>query len=231
MTAEQKMRRKEQNRAAQRAFRERKERYVKELETKIKFMEETHSVSMQAVQRENMELRDVIRKMETELLSIKQPLQPPAKRIMRVPSSAVACIRDKDGVSFCERLKEEVCSSAYNQLLSEPLFDSAGFLLSDSIQHPVPIVTGDFDLRHDFDRFLKSMNDGVVIDPAKHANKLVSCKEVWQRLSEHPQFEHFDLNMLCDELKKCAKCSQDGPVLEEHELNQVIQKMESSVTP
>ncbi|CDS07704.1 hypothetical protein LRAMOSA01653 [Lichtheimia ramosa] len=274
LTAEQKQRRKEQNRAAQRAFRERKERYVKELETKIKFMEETHTTSMQAVQHENTELRDVIKRMESELLALKaaastfndkldhlrqqgidvptftipdisrDPIndkngddgsgddqQPAAKRIMRVPSSAVACIRDKDGVSFCERLKEEVCSSAYNQLLSEQLFDPSGSLNDTVTQHPVPIVTGldNKGLEHDFDRFMSIMSEGVVIDPSTYSTKLVPCNQVWQRLSEHPQFDHFDLDLLCNELKKRAKCSHDGPVLEEHELDQVLRLMETSL--
>ncbi|KAI9272678.1 hypothetical protein BDA99DRAFT_498932 [Phascolomyces articulosus] len=318
LTAEQKLRRKEQNRAAQRAFRERKERYVKELETKIKFIEDTHATSMQTVKRENEDLRHVIKRMESELLAIKgaaaayneqlnqlrnekgvdvpyfilpdvmmeeeqeqmelsvlqqqenmekedddkmtdhegstdtsadssmeemmsttsmNTAPPAAKRIMRVAPSAVACIRDKDGVSFCERLKEEVCSSAYDQLLSEPLFDPSSGVLNDAVtQHPVPIAAGIEEgqrggdpVRHDFDRFMDSMTGRVILDPATHETKLVPCNEVWERLSEHPQFEQFDLDLLCEELKKKAKCSHDGTVLEEEELSEVLRKMEASV--
>ena len=314
MTAEQKLRRKEQNRAAQRAFRERKERYVKELETKIKFIEDTHATSMQTVKHENEDLRHVIKRMESELLAIKGaaaayneqlnqlrdekgvdvpyfilpdvmmmqeddgeelPQQqedikndddhregmdtsadssmdemmstttttapPAAKRIMRVAPSAVACIRDKDGISFCERLKEEVCSSAYDQLLSEPLFDPSSGDLNDAVtRHPVPIAAGieggesqqprtNDTVRHDFDRFVDSMAGRAMLDPATHETKLISCNEVWERLSEHPHFEQFDLDLLCDELKKKAKCSHDGTVLEEEELSQVLRKMEASV--
>ncbi|KAI7852388.1 hypothetical protein BDC45DRAFT_513297 [Circinella umbellata] len=314
LTAEQKLRRKEQNRAAQRAFRERKERYVKELEIKIKFIEDTHATSMQTVKHENEDLRHVIKRMESELLAIKgaaaayneqlnqlreekgvdipyfilpdvmmqdddgEELQlrqeeemkngnieegmdtsadcssmeeamsisistapPAAKRIMRVAPSAVACIRDKDGISFCERLKEEVCSSAYDQLLSEPLFDPSSGDLNDAVtRRPVPIAAGieggesqqprtSDTVRHDFDRFMDSMAGKVMLDPATHETKLISCSEVWERLSEHPYFEQFDLDLLCEELKKKAKCSHDGTVLEEEELSQVLRKMEASV--
>ncbi|KAI8143061.1 hypothetical protein BJV82DRAFT_613360 [Fennellomyces sp. T-0311] len=268
LTAEQKVRRKEQNRAAQRAFRERKERYVKELETKIKFLEDTHTTSLQAVHQENEDLRNVIKRMESELLAVKgaaasfneqlnrlreqgmdvptftlpEPMDsdndeenepPAAKRIMRVAPSAVACIRDKDGVSFCERLKEEVCSSAYDQLLSEPLFDSSGVLNDAVTQRPVPIVTGmeesKTSMRHDIDRFMDTMVDRTILDPAMHETKLLPCNEVWSRLSEHPHFEQFDLDLLCDELKRKAKCSHDGTVLEEEELSEVLRKMEASL--
>ncbi|KAI9488361.1 hypothetical protein BDB00DRAFT_963813 [Zychaea mexicana] len=242
LTAEQKLRRKEQNRAAQRAFRDRKERYVKELETKIKFMEDTHATSMQRVQRESEDLRNPTGTTATATMTTTEEMAPAAKRIMRVAPSAVACIRDKDGISFCERLKEEVCSSAYDQLLSEPLFDPSSGVFNDAVtQHPVPIAAGgtfknnnvvplpDAMLRHDFDRFMDSMTDRTILDPATHETKLVPCNEIWERVSEHPQFEQFDLDLLCEELKRKAKCSHDGTVLEEDELSQVLRKMEASL--
>lgn len=273
MTAEQRQRRKEQNRAAQRAFRERKERYVKELEAKIKFMEDAHAENMRSVQRENDELRQVIKQMKSELSAFKdlaasyseafrklresgvdvpevsvpdittdegeededegEEVTPSAsKRIMRVPSSAVACIRDKDGVSFCERLKDEVCSSAFDKLLSEPLFDASGTLNDSVTQRPVPIVTQPISNkdRHDRDWFKREiLSESVIVDPATHETKLVSCTELWERLSEHPKFDEFDLDALCEELRNKALCSADGPVLEERELANVLRNMEAKL--
>ncbi|CAG8660616.1 13175_t:CDS:2 [Dentiscutata erythropus] len=60
--------RKAQNRAAQRAFRERKERYVKELETKI---EELESMSAKSAQ-ENQQLKSLVEQLQAENYLLKQ---------------------------------------------------------------------------------------------------------------------------------------------------------------
>ncbi|CAG8572500.1 39380_t:CDS:2 [Gigaspora margarita] len=60
--------RKAQNRAAQRAFRERKERYVKELETKI---EELESLSAKSAQ-ENQQLKTLVEQLQAENYLLKQ---------------------------------------------------------------------------------------------------------------------------------------------------------------
>lgn len=230
----------------------------------MKEMEEAHALALQDVQQENQRLRDAMAKMQAEMKTMRkrrteddddklgashsdestdedehtvkaEPEERAVKKIMRVPSSAVACIRDKDGVSFCERLKEEVCSSAYAQLLSEPLFDASGVLNSSVTQRPVPIVTDHVpaeddgkDKRHDFDWFMEAFADEPLQPAVHHEIKLVPCSQVWARVSEHPRFDEFDLDALCDELKKKAKCSNDGPVLEEDELEEVLRKMEAA---
>ncbi|KAI8099777.1 uncharacterized protein BX664DRAFT_355165 [Halteromyces radiatus] len=298
LTADQKARRKEQNRAAQRAFRERKERYVKELETKIKLMEKAHAEALSAVELENQSLREKVARLEQQLdptkkkdhdhdvdmttsaleattISGKESIQLQQKLDFNndssedmdmqssptfstslpttpyAPSSAVACIRDKDGISFCERLKEEVCSSAYNQLLSEPLFDASGSLNETITKRPVPIVTDrmddtndddDVDDQHKFDMyddpmyFLDRLTETLSTErfdlSSPHPDtlipdvKLIPCSKVWKTLSAHPKFDAFDVDVLCDELKKIAKCSGTGPVFTEHELEQLVLWME-----
>ncbi|KAI8059990.1 uncharacterized protein B0P05DRAFT_270026 [Gilbertella persicaria] len=73
-----KVKRKAQNRAAQRAFRERKERYVKELEIKIKQIQDAHLVTTTQLVRENQQLRSVIYRLESENYALKGiPYQPP----------------------------------------------------------------------------------------------------------------------------------------------------------
>ncbi|KAI9217535.1 hypothetical protein BC828DRAFT_254584 [Blastocladiella britannica] len=60
-------RRKAQNRAAQRAFRERKERYIRELETRVKELEDLTKVTDAAtLQLENAQLRALVQKLEAE---------------------------------------------------------------------------------------------------------------------------------------------------------------------
>lgn len=155
-------------------------------------------------------------------------LSPPPST--RIPSSAVACIRDKDDVSFCERLKEEVCSNAYNQLLTEQLFDCHGFLNETISSHPVPIITftkkqsPKFDI---FNELEQSLNDTPLEEPTNL--DLLSCSVVWNRMANHPLFDKFDQETLCHELKKRAKCSKTGPVFEEFEVQEVLHLMEDKV--
>ncbi|KAF7728608.1 DNA-binding transcription factor yap1 [Apophysomyces ossiformis] len=268
VSMDQRQRRKEQNRAAQRAFRERKERYVKELETKIKLMEAAHAEQTARLQNENQRLKEIIQRLESQSNSYNSNPTPSKEDAMdispttsspmkfqspvpsspepsfspkptRVPSSAVACIRDKDGVSFCERLKEEVCSSAFNQLLSEPLFDSSGFLNDAVTRNPVPIVTASLDEDKDdksvdsmmamYDKFAEQMASQELNDTIISGPHLISCAEIWRRVTKHPRFEEFDLEDLCEKLKKRAKCSHTGPVVEEDEFQEVLRELEAKL--
>ncbi|KAL0076068.1 hypothetical protein F4703DRAFT_1320802 [Phycomyces blakesleeanus] len=68
---EQQTRRKEQNRAAQRAFRERKERYVKELEMKIERMEKEYTKNNDALKKENEELQALVKSMEADIYTLR----------------------------------------------------------------------------------------------------------------------------------------------------------------
>jgi hypothetical protein len=282
LAADQRKRRKEQNRAAQRAFRERKEKYVKELEDKIKEIEAAHAIQVSKLEKENKGLKAAMKEMDMRMHQLKgaaatvayevslnkaqQQQQSPAVSVTeeigstatatspratvnnsnslssasatttpRVRSSAVACIRDKDGVSFCERLKEEVCSNAYDQLLTEPLFDSHGFLNETVASHPVPIVTGTkeersrTDIFNELEQSLTANLSPTIHEANGNVVDLISCSVVWNRIAKHPLFDKFDLEDLCDELKKIAKCSRSGPVFEEYEVQEVLTLMEERV--
>ncbi|KAF8954500.1 DNA-binding transcription factor yap1, partial [Entomortierella lignicola] len=61
-----------QNRAAQRAFRERKERYVKSLEDRIKELEEMQPESNSVLSEENTNLKVLVQKLETENYLLKE---------------------------------------------------------------------------------------------------------------------------------------------------------------
>ncbi|KAI0369919.1 hypothetical protein BV20DRAFT_979848 [Pilatotrama ljubarskyi] len=62
------LKRKEQNRAAQRAFRERKERHVKDLEDKVAALEAKNQMTEQ----ENENLRDLLQRLQNENMMLKQ---------------------------------------------------------------------------------------------------------------------------------------------------------------
>ncbi|KAF9199827.1 hypothetical protein BGZ49_010011 [Haplosporangium sp. Z 27] len=58
--------RKEQNRAAQRAFRDRKERHLQQLENMIKELKETHQNATTRFQRESQQLKSIIESLQSE---------------------------------------------------------------------------------------------------------------------------------------------------------------------
>ncbi|KAL5535060.1 YAP1 [Sanghuangporus sanghuang] len=62
------LKRKEQNRAAQRAFRERKEKHVKDLEDKVASLEEKNATTLQ----ENENLREVVSRLQSENMRLRQ---------------------------------------------------------------------------------------------------------------------------------------------------------------
>lgn len=65
------------------------------------------------------------------------------------------------------------------------------------------------------------------VDPIMNSGiKLIPCSQIWERLSQHPNFDEFDMDRLCEELKKKAKCSGTGPVIPESELQEVLRKMD-----
>ena len=66
-----KMKRKAQNRAAQRAFRERKDHYVKELEIKLKQVQDVHLITTSQLVRENQQLRATVAQLEQENCTLK----------------------------------------------------------------------------------------------------------------------------------------------------------------
>lgn len=230
--SDQHLRRKEQNRAAQRAFRERKERYVKELEDKIRDLCAAHSLELEQLRRENEELRSALKaannKYETE------EEKEDSERFSTPPPDY--CVRDKDGVSFCEKLKEEVCSNAYNQLLTEPLFDAQGCLNETVTEHPVPIVTSIMKRSQIFNQMEKSLVESLaentdseeVQDSA--SDDLISCTDVWKELQTHPLFDKFDIDNLCAQLKKKAMCSQSGPVFSKFDIKIILKSIEEKVS-
>lgn len=298
-SVEAKARRKAQNRAAQRAFRERKEKYVQELEGKIQQMEQAHKQERDRLLENNQNLTSLIQKLEAEVLSLKkvspamsdgkeetarssfsgspQPsdqssvdreatdvsvIREDAGRLNKSGSQrsigsrycGTSCRTTKDGISFCAKLKEEVCSSAFERLLSESIFDNSGEV-NNAIE-PVPIVTtemsiglqndGDPQRGRKFSQFQKKFlidsneNDEYDLssgtseafqhephpDTLQSGKQLITCSQVWERLCEHPQFEEFDIEELCAQLKAKAKCSGSGPVIEEDELHEVLEALE-----
>ncbi|OAD69968.1 basic-leucine zipper transcription factor, partial [Phycomyces blakesleeanus NRRL 1555(-)] len=65
------VKRKVQNRVAQRAFRERKENYVNELKQKLREVQDNHVLGTRQIFYENENLRSIIRYLESENHALK----------------------------------------------------------------------------------------------------------------------------------------------------------------
>ncbi|ORX54074.1 hypothetical protein DM01DRAFT_1043203 [Hesseltinella vesiculosa] len=123
---------------------------------------------------------------------------------------------------FCHRLNEEVCNNPFDQLLSEPLFDPSGSLNMNlgfpslDQEHPL-LLADDFHLsneKHPLDQKDK-------VTPS-----YLPCLEIWQRLRSHHRFEDFPGDELLGLVKTFAKCSLNGPVLLERDIQFILQKMD-----
>jgi AP-1-like factor len=59
--------------------------------------------------------------------------------------------------------------------------------------------------------------------------RFLSCNKVWERIQQHPKFDDLEgdeIDQLCSALKAKAKCSGNGPVVPEEELEAVLVKLE-----
>ncbi|KAI8364362.1 uncharacterized protein BYT42DRAFT_590659 [Radiomyces spectabilis] len=248
---EQRQRRKEQNRTAQRAFRERKERYVKELENRIRELEEKYSTDIGALQKENEDLKDLTRRMESEIYTLKgaalafqlsinklreagvevpnsvtRELSPPSSSQqsptwldnkispVQLPSSVLEERTKERGLSPQQQLFDHMSSGS-----------GTNYAMSDTISSTNE--DQEMDYNDDFAASTKKQfahtPDPIVFTDAK----LIPYPQVWERISEHPRIEEFDMSELCQKLKSKAKCSGTGPVIEEAELLRVLRWMDN----
>ncbi|KAI8065363.1 transcription factor PAP1-domain-containing protein [Gilbertella persicaria] len=247
---DQKQRRKEQNRAAQRAFRERKERYVKELQLKIRDMDKKHHENMARVTQENESLKALVKKMEAEIYTLKGAaiafdvsLSKLREAGLDVPSSKPIIRRDSPPPSILDRkpspdqdyysTSSALTSSTERRSVYDPLFDSLHRYSSPSKHQSSSIDTTDDDHTIEdeeevsfAERETKRFDHAV--DPIVHSGlKMIPYSQIWERLSQHPNFDEFDVDKLCEELKKKAKCSGSGPVIPESELQEVLRRMDA----
>ncbi|OBZ80318.1 hypothetical protein A0J61_11633, partial [Choanephora cucurbitarum] len=118
-----------------------------------------------------------------------------------------------------------------------PLFDSAHRYNSTPSRQHRPNSTDTTDDDHtieDDDEAVVSFAESETrrfdhtVDPIVHSgHKMIPCSQIWERLAQHPNFDDFDVDRLCEELKKKARCSGSGPVIPEFELQEVLRRMDA----
>lgn len=73
---------------------------------------------------------------------------------------------------------------------------------------------------------IAQIDDAKNEDDVDKNGQLLTCNKIWEQLQECPKVQSgdFDLDGLCSELQKKAKCSGSGAVVEEREFKSVMQK-------
>ena len=263
--------RKAQNRAAQRAFRERKEGHVKELEARVAALEAQNNTQSA----ENAYLK-------AQLASVRAGSQdfpfpddtnftfsiPPPLSVSRHGSSSSPSTLSKDSPASMRNALDCPSLSTGNspQSASESDFNAAAMpffnrsastgsqafgqftpndfkpkttelqenaIFFDNMLSPTRDISFDgfnpMDYREQANFDLDPLFDGVgafdfepelqvkeepVVKVEKISEKIspipseVGCKEVWRKIVEHPQFETFDMDELCQKMKDQAKCTE-----------------------
>jgi AP-1-like factor len=79
------------------------------------------------------------------------------------------------------------------------------------------------DLIHQIDEAQEGEEEVV---PGEDRSQLLTCNTIWDRLQACPRVQEggFDLDLLCSDLQKKAKCSETGAVVNETDFNKIIQK-------
>ncbi|KAI9489600.1 hypothetical protein BDB00DRAFT_610218 [Zychaea mexicana] len=250
-TEDPKVKRKVQNRAAQRAFRERKERYVKELESKIKQVQDNHLHATTQLVQENQHLRSIVYRLEAENFALKGiHIQFPIH-----PSPYTPC-----SPSTPSAIHSNAIPPSHHTMLPPSSLSNASRTTRDvqytfAISTPAtlrPKMFGNKDSREqeaEFTRILQEQvsNDAIerllseplfdtcggLIAPAVTSegeeqtnNKLLTCPGIWQRLCKHNRFSYFTMEELCHEVRKRAKCTERGPAVTETDMEAILRFMD-----
>ncbi|KAK0383623.1 hypothetical protein NLU13_9534 [Sarocladium strictum] len=115
-----------------------------------------------------------------------------------------------------------------NNVLSNPSFDD---FFNDPAENdfftpfnmpPVPAVGSKKNICDEID----AQKDTVHEEPVKIDKANMSCNQIWEKLQSCPNAQNgeFDLDALCSDLTKKAKCSGNGPVVGEADFNTILKK-------
>jgi AP-1-like factor len=70
----------------------------------------------------------------------------------------------------------------------------------------------------------KTQDDEDEVVPGEDKSSMLSCNTIWDRLQACPKVKEgeFDLDLLCKDLQKKAKCSETGAVVNESDFNKIM---------
>ncbi|KAI8062669.1 hypothetical protein BC940DRAFT_308436 [Gongronella butleri] len=277
-----KSKRKLQNRQAQRAFRERRLNYVKELEDRIKELESNQGQQSDKLVEENKRLRDVIQQLQVENailggaassfdvplshMSTERPQKlqrsiatdnhqknninnnnnkhtsstttPPAFTSSpddhlslalsdsppSVSSGSNKSMSHTPDTTVDDLFASTVPTDIFSNFESHRLFDQPIFDALDAAQIPLPKLEDTSDIfasvvnvdgadavpqpQPQLQLALQQNTTCQQTDPHEKLPCQMTVSEVWDKVTAHPQFEEFDIDLLCSEMKNKAVCSE-----------------------
>jgi len=105
-------------------------------------------------------------------------------------------------------------------ILSNDVYTTDGFF-NDAFA--MPEFTSPFAASPATSRKDKVGEDDEVV-PAEDTTQLLTCNTIWDRLQACPKVKEgeFDLDLLCKDLQKKAKCSETGAVVNESDFNKIM---------
>ncbi|KAG2200051.1 hypothetical protein INT47_007696 [Mucor saturninus] len=248
-----KSKRKAQNRAAQRAFRERKENHVRILEDRVKELESLNMEKDTALALENEQLKDMIARLQNEnaaLLGSSSSFENPlstnsAASDTKRPSKLIRSSNEPAYFSSSASSNstpetqhqpisiDDILGLDTSVLPSHALLDHSELLgfnndytgqLNDMLnQHRLTFATDP----SEFDFFYPLANDildteSIQLPKDEEGTKYINnISKTWDKISEHPRFDEVDMDILCDEMKKKAVCTDED---HDKELQKVLNK-------
>lgn len=57
--------------------------------------------------------------------------------------------------------------------------------------------------------------------------QMLNCNKIWDKIQQRPDFKDLDIDSLCTELRKKAKCSESGVVIDQHDVDAALQRLPS----
>ncbi|CAO3702908.1 unnamed protein product [Rhizopus stolonifer] len=205
-----KNKRKAQNRAAQRAFRERKENHVRVLEERVKELEKSNTEKNTELQMENKILKEMIQKLQSEnaslLSSFNYPL--PTNEFEERPQKVVRASSSPRFDSF-DSSTASVSSTHTPENIHDILNFDAGLPSSALLDHSELLgnATSSFDGLFSADP--KQFDFFYPLDkPTSNQDTTDDMVKLWDKMNQSTNHEEFDLDSLCDEMKKKAQCDE-----------------------
>lgn len=185
-------------------------------------MEKRHHDEMSRISQENDSLKQLVKKMEAEIYTLKGAAMAFNVSISKLREAGLDIQHSNPSPPQSERQSPPKIfedKQQQQQSAMTTLRDKDGYSVNDRRSFI-------FDEDASFAERESNRFDHRV-SPLVHSGvKMIPCSQIWERLSQHPNFDGFNLDKLCEELKKKAVCSGNGPVIPESELLAVLQQMD-----
>ncbi|KAI9025971.1 hypothetical protein CLU79DRAFT_844511 [Phycomyces nitens] len=163
--------------------------------------------------------------------SLKKPLHPsnnpnalPTNHsISQLEDGLSDCHIHMECQSFCDTLQEQVFRDVLDKIFSEPIFDTETGALNHTLTSQA--TSNMTPIPHTFALGENGILDQSFGNTNCHQNRrLLSCSEIWQRMHDHPRFKEFTIDQLCAAVKEKVQWTEQGPVLDELEMDYILQK-------